>query len=103
MTASSCTMSPPPQAPGPINRGKGSKTAILPRRPSQSVGALVTSVELKSGPAASRKDCSWLTIGGRGLGSGTSSATAKPAPEPASHISAIKNRIGLNGGEYCGG
>lgn len=58
-------MSLPPQAPGPINRGISAKVAIFSRRPSQSVGALVTSADPKSGPAASRKDCGWLSMGGR--------------------------------------
>ena len=49
----------------------------------QSDGSVVTSAELKSGPAASRKDCGSGQIGGRGRGSGTSSAAAMPPPSRA--------------------
>ena len=55
-TASSCTMSRPPQAPGPISRGIGAMAARPASRWSQAVGLAVTSAESKSGPAASRND-----------------------------------------------
>src|SRR6476619_3266287 len=92
-TAASRSMSLPPQASGPIRRGNGSAIAIARMRLSHSVGSLVTPAESKLGPAASRKDCGSIQIGGRGRGKGTSSATAMPPPAPASHRSANKSRI----------
>jgi hypothetical protein len=94
-TASSRTISSPPQESGPIRRGIASITAIVRSRWSQSVGALVTPAELKSGPAASRNVWGTIQSDGRGFGSGTPSARARPIPAPASHKSAIPSRVAL--------
>ena len=67
-------------------------TAMPCRRWSHSVGALVTSVELKSVPAASRNVCGSDQIGGRGLGNGASSAMASRSPVPARQQNAISRR-----------
>ena len=76
-------MSPPPQAPGPIRRGIGSTTATFSSRSRQSDGLLVTSAELKSGPAACRNVSGSDQTGGRGRGNGTASAAARPQPKAA--------------------
>ena len=95
-------MSPPPQAPGPIRRGIGSTAATLSSRRRQSDGWLVTSAELKSGPAASRNVSGSIQTGGRGRGSGTSSAAATPQPKTASKTMARSARTGRDVGHDCG-
>ena len=71
ITASNLTISRPPQSPGPMSLGNNSITAIVATRWLQSLGALVTSAVLKSGPAASAKECGSTQAGGRGRGNGT--------------------------------
>jgi len=90
-------MSWPPQAPGPIRRGIGAMAAIAAIRKLQSDGLLVTSAELKSGPAASRKLIGSTQFGGRGRGSGISSAVAM-LPETARKIIAMSARTGAMSG-----
>src|SRR5262249_59914367 len=63
-TASSLTISRPPQSPGPISLGNNSITAIIASRWLQSLGALATSAVLKSGPAASPNECGAVPGGG---------------------------------------
>src|SRR5262249_40219861 len=70
-TASSLTISRPPQSPGPISLGNNSITAIIASRWLQSLGALATSAVLKSGPAASANECGSGQDGGGGRGKGT--------------------------------
>src|SRR5690242_12923317 len=54
-----------------MSLGNNSMTAIVASRWLQSLGALVTSAVLKSGPAASAKECGSGQAGGRGRGNGT--------------------------------
>jgi len=55
-----------------MSLGNNSITAIVASRWLQSLGPLVTSAVLKSGPAASAKECGSGQDGGRGRGKGTS-------------------------------
>ena len=93
-TASSRTMSLPPQAPGPIRRGIGSTAAMASSRLRQSDGSAVTPAESKSGPAASRKVCGSSQAGGRGRGKGIVSAAASPQPKTPSKTMARRARTG---------
>src|SRR5262249_57346633 len=79
-TASSLTISRPPQSPGPISLGNNSITAIIASRWLQSLGALVTSAVLKSGPAASANECGSGQDGGGGRGNGTFLAVGNAVP-----------------------
>jgi hypothetical protein len=54
-----------------MSLGNNSITAMVVSRWLQSLGALVTSAVLKSGPAASAKECGSGHDGGRGRGNGT--------------------------------
>ncbi len=96
VTAASSTRSSPPQAPGPISRGISVNAATAARRWSQSLALSVTAAESKWGPAASAKlgGAAPCTIAGRGRGSVTSSAMARPQPAATSHSPAISCLIG---------
>jgi hypothetical protein len=54
-----------------MSLGNNSITAMVASRSLQSLGPLVTSAVLKSGPAASAKECGSGHAGGRGRGKGT--------------------------------
>ncbi len=90
-------MSPPPQAPGPIRRGIASTTANFSSRSRQADGSLVTSADLKSGPAASRNDC-----GSAQSARGAQGGGFVPAGAAAAKATGLRNNRGVRRGHGAG-